>query len=513
MKINKKLLTGVLIIAFMLLFSNMCLAAKGTFSLSKSSVKLKEGKTTTFNIKVSNCEGKFTISSSNTSVAKVSTSSEWVSGSTTVTITAVKAGKANITVTASNVGDTDENDVTGSKTISVTVEGEKKTTTTNTTTDNNKTTDTKKDNDNTSTKTTTKTPNFKSTNKKVYTKSSVNLRSSCSTSSDSVGVPINTELTLTGTSTEKVNGYVWSRVKYNGATKYVVSSFLTTKKPEVEEEDDSKKKPTARNNANLSSLTIDGVELEPAFDKIITEYTATVGSEVDDLEVKTKTENSKAKVSVVGNKDLKAGENEITIRVTAQDATIKNYIVKVTKDAVEGQNEDTASENEIVDDGSLKLSSLDIKGVDFQDGFNPNQYSYELDLNVAVHNLEITATPNKEDAQVEITGNENFVEGENLVTILLTSADGEETATYQIKVNMTGEVVETNNDLQNYIMIGSIALAVVAIIIIVVIVIKRRREDDGYEEEDEDSDIENSKLSDDTNLEEKSKRPRGKHSV
>ncbi len=49
-------------------------AATGSFSTSKSSVSLTEGGNTTVNVVATNCEGKFSITSSNTNVVKVDTS-------------------------------------------------------------------------------------------------------------------------------------------------------------------------------------------------------------------------------------------------------------------------------------------------------------------------------------------------------------------------------------------------------------------------------------------------------
>ena len=140
----------------------------------------------------------------------------------------------------------------------------------------------------------------------------------------------------------------------------------------------------------------------------------------------------KAKVEIKGNEDLQDGENTITIIVTAENGSEKEYKIKVIK----------GNSTQAIDNSVLKLSNLEISGVDFAGIFNPDTHSYELNLNISVKNLNITATPNQEDAKVEIIGNENFVEGENMVTILVTSADGNQTTTYQIKVIMPSEAIE-----------------------------------------------------------------------
>ena len=72
-----------------------------------------------------------------------------------------------------------------------------------------------------------KKPTFKNTNQKVYAKSEVNVRSSYSTSSNKLGtLKKGDSVTRIGTGN---NG--WDKVTYNGKTAYILSSYLTTTKP------------------------------------------------------------------------------------------------------------------------------------------------------------------------------------------------------------------------------------------------------------------------------------------
>ena len=52
-----------------------------------------------------------------------------------------------------------------------------------------------------------------------------------------------------------------------------------------------------------------------------------------------------------------------------------------------------------------------------------------------IDKLDIKATANDEKATVEIIGNNELVDGENLLTIIVKSEDGKETVTYTITVN------------------------------------------------------------------------------
>ena len=321
---------------------------------------------------------------------------------------------------------------------------------------------------------TTKKPTFKSVDDTVYTKQECNLRSSWSTSSSATSVPAGTELKLTGTSTEKDNdGNTWYRVTYNGATKYIASFLITYDKPEKEEEEEKS------SNKNLSSLSIEGVEMTPEFKKETTQYTATVDGDVTELKIDAKAEDSKAKVTVEGNENLQEGDNVIKVKVTAEDNTTRTYFITVKK-----------GEGTITDD-TLKLSALTIERVNFEGAFSPDTYTYELPLNTLVDSLEITATPNQADATVEIIGNSNFQIGENVVTILLTSADGTETATYQIKVNIAegATVEEEESELGMPVYIG-IGVGIAIVIIAIYIIIKRRRakKDEELDENTDNSD-------------------------
>lgn len=309
------------------------------------------------------------------------------------------------------------------------------------------------------------TPTFREVNETVYSTGSINVRASYSTSSSVVGsLSEGQSVTRTGIGS---NG--WSRVRYNGQTAYISSSLLTTTKPEEPESE-----PSANND--LSSLTIDGVTLNPEFDKDVTEYTANVGEEIANLIVSAVAENSNAEVEVTGNENLQMGENTVTITVTSEAGETKTYTIRVTKGEV------------VATDDTLKLQSLEIAGVNFDGQFSPDTYSYELNLSRYVESLDITATANQEDATIEIIGNENLIEGENTITILLTSADGEETATYQIKAVLPAATTATQNNTQFYMICAGVAIAVIAIVVIIVVIYKKRK-NNAYIDDEEDDDV------------------------
>lgn len=91
------------------------------YDLSITSNIVTVGNSVTLNIKVSDAAGKFTISSSNSQVVSISSSSSWIDNTTqSITLKANKEGSATITVTASDVTSYDGKAITGSKSVTIT---------------------------------------------------------------------------------------------------------------------------------------------------------------------------------------------------------------------------------------------------------------------------------------------------------------------------------------------------------------------------------------------------------
>lgn len=318
------------------------------------------------------------------------------------------------------------------------------------------------------------TPSFTEVNETVYATGSVNVRQSWSTSSSVVGsLSEGQSVTRTGKGS---NG--WSRVTFNGSTAYVSSQYLTTEKPE----DKSK-------NSALKELTLLQGTLTPEFSKDITEYTVQVGTDVTELQLDAIPEDEKAKVKVDGNTDLKDGENKVTITVTAEDESTTVYTLTVNKT------------DETKDVGPV-LSKLEISGATLSPTFSPEVYSYSVNVPIGTTTLDITAEAEDEETTVEITGNTDLKEGENLVTIMVTKGEGEEqqVTTYQITVNVgdllatSGENSSSSSGPNILVIICGIAAAIIVIAIITLIVINRRNKMDYDDDEDEDEDYANTTM-------------------
>lgn len=337
----KKIKTIITIIFLLIALSINVYAATGSFSVSKSAVTLTEGKSTTFNITAKNCEGKFTISSSNSGIVKVSTTSEWVTGSTTVTLTAVKPGSAKITVKASDVGDTDEKEVTGSKTISVTV---KEKATNNSTTDNNS-------NSNTNSTQSKKSNNAYLSTLGITPKEYDFSGFSKTKTSYSVTVPSTVDSlkviakAADPKATVKISGNSGFEVGSNNKIKVVVTAEdgKTTKTYTIKvtklAEDEEKPGNVIEDDKGLylTSLSIEGIELSPKFEKDNYSYTATLSDfNVNEVNVKAVANKEKANIDISGNTNLVVGENTINLVLTLDGSTEQTvYQIVLTKEGMD----------------------------------------------------------------------------------------------------------------------------------------------------------------------------------
>ena len=443
MKITKKIITLLLLLSFIsIAFSINSHAASASISASSS---VEVGTPITISVSGSGVQWNLSLKVNGTEIAKSQELDNYESNksiSFSGTYTPTSAGSLDVTLTGSVTEFSDGSTIKdfSSKTISV-IEPAKEESEpeqgTSTPTQENTPSSNDNSNDNAEE---TNEPTFTSVNKTVYATGDINLRESWSTSSSRTEIKKDTELTLTGTSTETVNGYVWYRVTYEGKTRYVARNLITETKPD--------------SNLSLKKLEIEGIELSPVFSADVTEYTAkTTNYTEKEFKVTAEAEDSKSTVKIEGNKNVVIGENTITVTVTDKDNNKKEYKIKIT--------------NEKSDAFGLKTLKINSK---IPKGFAVDKYEYDFEF-TNMDKLNIEAIANQDDAKVEILGNENLKDGKNVVTIIVTSKDGKTVVTYQINANKTVMVQKENEGLDTKsIIICSIAGAVVLISTIILIV-------------------------------------------
>lgn len=291
--------------------------------------------------------------------------------------------------------------------------------------------------------------------------------------------PLNSKATVSGTGTvslkEGANSFKIVVTAEAGNTKTYTLNI--TRVSATDNTDDSE---NDKSEARLKNLGIRPKEYDfSGFERDTTSYSVEVPNEVSEIEVYAEPVSSKAQVTGTGTITLNEGVNTVEVKVTAEDGTEKIYTLEITRVASTTEEPETSEE--------LGLSSLIIKNFSLNPKFDTETYEYTIGIREDLSSLEIEAKANNANATVEIVGNENLKDGENIITILVSNAETEEYATYQIIVNKNTEaaVAGTVNwldpstwGLKEKIIIGVAVLLVIIIIIAIIIKIKLARKDD-----------------------------------
>ena len=255
------------------------------------------------------------------------------------------------------------------------------------------------------------------------------------------------------------------------------------------------------NNANLSNLGIKPYDFS-GFKSGTTTYNVTVPNDTTSVEVYATAKSSSAKVNGTGKKSLELGANKIDVVVTAEDGTTKTYTINITR------QEGTEANTEIVQEqySGDGLASLKIGDLTLSPNFDTTIYEYTVKYIGEETKLEITATATDPYYTIDIIGNENLQEGENIINILVSDPDDENVATYQITVNKSlvdeEAIAREKEEQKRKIIIAGVVIAVVLAIIVVIIAIIRHRRNQEWDDYEYDEDYDNEQEKNNKQLEE-----------
>ena len=144
------------------------------------------------------------------------------------------------------------------------------------------------------------------------------------------------------------------------------------------------------------------------------------GSSVDldagttSVEVATEATDAEASIEVSGDTDLVAGENTLTVTVTAADGeTVQTYTVTLN----------------VAFNTDASLAVFTVDGQVVEDGSS-------VDLAYGTTYVDVTAEATDPDASVEVSGDIELVPGENFLVVTVTAADGETQVVYTVTLNV-----------------------------------------------------------------------------
>ena len=307
--------------------------------------------------------------------------------------------------------------------------------------------------------------------------------------------PSNSKATVTGTGSKNLQiGKNTFNIKVTAEDKKTTKTYILTI--------NRKDKEDTKSDATLANLGIRPKEYDfTGFKPDITSYNVSVPNDIEKITIYATAKNSKDTIVGNGNKSLKIGQNKCEIKVTSEDKkTSKTYVINVTRKEKEEESEEENNENKENDQKiSEGLKNIEIKEANLSPNFSQDVYSYEVTVPSGTERLEINAEATSDDVEIEIVGNEELKQGENIITILANNKKDDTTSTYQINAKVGNQEIDISavndefkdagkkGEIYGWIIKGTI---IAVIILIVIFLIKRYKISQEYEDDEDEDEIE-----------------------
>lgn len=215
------------------------------------------------------------------------------------------------------------------------------------------------------------------------------------------------------------------------------------------------------NNTLLSTFEMQGVELDPQFNKEITDYYARVPYDKDSVHIECTCEGNYCETDNQKDYALEVGHNVIKIIVTAEDETTRVYSFVIIR---EGKSDDAT------------LATLTIKdqlGSPLKLDFNPQVIKYDLTVSYQVNEISYEGVCSGVNCVIDVEkGSKKLEVGQNQLVIRVTAEDGN-TNEYRINIERLDE--EKGFIAKNIVSIIIIAILIVGIIVTVILLIKNNK--------------------------------------
>ncbi len=220
-----------------------------------------------------------------------------------------------------------------------------------------------------------------------------------------------------------------AKVLINNDTKNEISLNYGENKIVIEVTSEDNKKTTYtitinREDGRSTNNYLESLELSDGkliFSKEELNYDVKVLYDVKSTEVTAIPEAESSKVEITGGKNLKVGENTITIKVTSENGLVNEYKINVRR----------LNEGETLGDNP-NIKEININGYNLE--FDPEKTNYTLKIDKE-ESLDIEVIMEDETSSYLIEGNENL-KNKSIITIKTMSTDGT-TNTYKIVIEKT----------------------------------------------------------------------------
>ncbi|MBE6153808.1 MAG: cadherin-like beta sandwich domain-containing protein [Firmicutes bacterium] len=234
---------------------------------------------------------------------------------------------------------------------------------------------------------------------------------------------IKLDATLTDSKSSFVDGYGPRKIKLNVGNNLILIKIKSEKgqiktyslniirekeviKEDIPEKEEIQEIEKLSDNNYLKKIIINDTEI--VFNKEEYERKITVSNDTEKININIIAEDEKATYTIDGDENLKVGNNTYSVKVKAQDETIREYKIIVHR-----------KEENIPLSNNSKLKDLYIKG--YKINFNKDTNEYTLKINKETQ-LEIIYTLDDSKSDAIIKGNNNLKNG-SIIKIIVVAED------------------------------------------------------------------------------------------
>lgn len=196
-------------------------------------------------------------------------------------------------------------------------------------------------------------------------------------------------------------------------------------------------------NTNLSSLLLNEGTIN--FSPTTYEYEAKVLNEITEANIIATPEKQTSTVKIEGEKNLKEGENIITVTVKSEKGNEKKYRIRLTR----------LKKGETLGDNA-NIKKITIKGYNLNFDYDKQEYKLVIKRE---KQLDIKVTMDDPSASFKIMGNNDLKDG-SIIQIITTSNDGKNSNNYSIEITKP-----------DYTIYSIIAIAITSLIILIPLII------------------------------------------
>ena len=175
-------------------------------------------------------------------------------------------------------------------------------------------------------------------------------------------------------------------------------------------------------DSSLSSLSVEGLAISPAFSSDVTSYSLEIPFSVESINISATANDPKATIAGTGNVPFQPGQTNVCkVVVTAQNGSTTTYEIKASRAA-------TASTE-------CSLAELKVAGYTLAPLFDKDVFKYVIVAGDSLKQADITAVPVHPMANVKVLGSSGVYPGkENVYNVVCTAEDGITTRIYTITV-------------------------------------------------------------------------------